>query len=623
MLRVAIIIFTLLGLTLLGPSLWAADPRCRAYPHQKRAAYASRIPLDAEAGAFSSRGRVPRRARAARISPLRLSGSVRIPQRVNLIDDHIFSKMEAAGVQPAPIISDQEFLRRVMLDLTGSIPTPEQVRTFLNDRGATKRSTLIQSLIGSDAFVDFWTKFFANQFQVTSQYYNLIGIPGRNLFHNYLRDFVERDRPYRDVARELISASGDTHQLGPPNFLMRGMQQGDPIQDTWDFLTNRVTTIFLGVQTQCVSCHDGEGHLEEINLYLAARERTEFMRLSAFFSRLNIAQVAVDAFGQQQKGIVIDRSVGAYHGIVEPENPGPRPPRSGGPYTPTYMFDGQRPQSGAWREELARLVTGDRQFARATVNYLWAHFFRVGIVDPPDGWDLNRIDPSNPPPAPWEVQPTHPALLEALTDEFIAGNYRIRPIIRLLAESGAYQLSSRYPGEWKPEYAPLFAKHFPRRLSAEEIYDAMSQATLFSRPFFVDGFEQPLTRAMQLPDPSEPRYDAAQGLLAFFGIGDWWRNPRTSRSSVIQVLFMMNDYEPNQRTFGNSHGWGSTRVARLTASLVTDEEAVQELFLATLGRDPAQDELATVLDHRKGDREQWLSDVQWALLNKADFLFNY
>ncbi len=92
----------------------------------------------------------------------------------------------------------------------------------MNDRRETKRSWLILSLIGSDAFVDFWTKFFANQFQVTSQYYNFIGIPGGNLFHNYLRDFVERDRPYAEVARGLISATGDSHQLAPPNFIMRG-----------------------------------------------------------------------------------------------------------------------------------------------------------------------------------------------------------------------------------------------------------------------------------------------------------------------------------------------------------------------------------------------------------------
>ena len=241
MLRIVILFAFLAG------SLWAGDLRCTAYPHGTRASYATRIPLDRAAQKLSSQGRQPSRARTAGASTRLVAASTRIPQRANFIDDHIFSAMETDGVGPAPLTSDQEFLRRVMLDLTGRIPTPEQVQSFLNDARTDKRSTLIDSLAGSDAFVDFWTKFFANQFQVTSTYYNFIGIPGRNLFHNYLRDFVERDRPYAEVARELISATGDSHQLAPPNFIMRGIQQGDPIQDTWDFLTNRVTTIFLGV----------------------------------------------------------------------------------------------------------------------------------------------------------------------------------------------------------------------------------------------------------------------------------------------------------------------------------------------------------------------------------------
>ena len=247
----------------------------------------------------------------------------------------------------------------------------------------------------------------------------------------------------------------------------------------------------------------------------------------------------------------------------------------------------------------------------------------MGIVDPPDGWDLARIDPSNPPPAPWEIQPSHPELLEALADEFIASNYRIRPLIRLIATSSAYQLSSRYPGEWEPSFTRYFAKHFPRRLSAEEAYDALAQATMTVTPFFVEGFDEPLTHAIQLPDPSEPRHDPANFFLFNFGTGDWWRKPRNTNSNVVQVLYLMNDYLPVSRTFGNSHGLGHTRVAQLTASRMDDGEAIRELFLATLGRSPDERELSLALGHRKGDREQWLSDIQWVLLNKLDFLFNY
>src|SRR5262249_39849507 len=264
-------------------------------------------------------------------------------------------KMAADGVGAAPVSTDAEFLRRVMLDITGRIPKPDQVEAFLNDSNPGKRSALIDSLIASEAFVDNWTLFFGNLFQVTSGYYNIIGIPGRNLFNGYLRDFVSSDRSYRDFASEVITASGDSHRSGPPNFLIRGLQQGELIQDTWDNVTNRVTESFLGVRSECISCHNGRGHLEPINLYLSVRRREDFWRQSAFLSRMDLPQFPVDAFNQQWHFIVTDRNSGSYHGVVPLNNPGPRPLRIGGPYDPTYMFTGEKPQAGEWREELGRI----------------------------------------------------------------------------------------------------------------------------------------------------------------------------------------------------------------------------------------------------------------------------
>ena len=203
----------------------------------------------------------------------------------NFIDDYIVDKMARAGVEPAPLTSDNEILRRLSLDLTGRIPSIDRVESFVADANPAKRARLIDELISSEAFVDYWTSFFLNHFGVTSEYYHFIGIPGRNLFYEYVRDFVARDRPYSDVVQELIASSGDSFEQGPLNFLVRGVQQNDPIQDTWDVLTDRITTKFLGVKTECVSCHDGARHREESNLYLAERTREEFWGLSAFLTR--------------------------------------------------------------------------------------------------------------------------------------------------------------------------------------------------------------------------------------------------------------------------------------------------------------------------------------------------
>lgn len=152
--------------------------------------------------------------------------------RANYVDDFLFHKMAADGVLPAPLTNDTEFLRRVTLDLTGRIPTPDEVRAFLADTRPDKRSKKIDALLSSDAFVDSFTLYWGNRFQVTSRYYNYIGLAGRTLFHALLRDFVKDDRSFRDLAPEPITATGASDRVGAVNFIVRGFQQGDPVQDT-------------------------------------------------------------------------------------------------------------------------------------------------------------------------------------------------------------------------------------------------------------------------------------------------------------------------------------------------------------------------------------------------------
>jgi len=594
---------------------YPSDHGCPVYPPSRRIAIESSLRLERLARDWVARPGTKSTTRSA-VSP------------ANFVDSFILDKMRRDAVEPAPVADDYEFFRRVSIDLTGRIPSPEEIEAFVDESAPDKRTKVIDSLLASPAFLDQWTHYFASRFQVTANYYQLVGIPGRNLFYFYLRDFVKNDRSWRDVATELITTTGDTHQTAPGNFIMRQMQQGDPIQDTWDTLTNTVTSEFLGVQTQCVSCHGGRSHLEEINLYLTRQRREDFMRLSAFFARLNITEIPVDIFNQQRKGILSDRSSGVYHGAVSAQNPGARPARTG-TFEPRYLFTREEPESGEWRKELARILTTDRQFARAAVNYIWARLFAIGIVDPPSAWDLDRIDPRNPPRAPWTLQPSHPELLEALSDFFIANNYRFRPLIRLLCESSSYQLASRYPGSWRAEYGRYFAKHFPRRLSAEEAYDAVVVATQTEMPMYVEGFAEPLLYATQLPDPSEPRgAGSISNFLFNLGRGDWWRTPTTSEGSVVQSLFLMNDTFTVQRSLGlnSSQGTpfnGTTRVARLLASRRNDQESVRYLFLATLGRLPSEEEIAAVMRRRGNDRDNWLSDLQWVLINRSEFLFNH
>ncbi|HLH16644.1 MAG TPA: DUF1553 domain-containing protein [Bryobacteraceae bacterium] len=599
----------LLAVGLFTVAAAATDPYCPAYPPDARARW-----KEAEA-----RLRAFRSYSAAHVHA-QVRGKVVLANMPNLIDQYIFGKMQADGVAPAPQSGDSEFLRRVYLDLTGRLPTVQQAQDFLNSTDPGKRPALVEQLLASPAYIDKWTLFYGNLFQVTSGYYNLISIQSRNLFNQYLREFVSSDRSWADVAREILTASGDSYQTGPPNYMVRGIQQGDPIQDTWDTLTDQNTVAFLGLKTLCVSCHDGRGHLEQINLFLAPKKRTDFWGMSAFLSRMGMDQVPIDDYFQRYHVILMDASSGGYPAWVDPNNPGPRPARYGGPYSPVFMLTGETPATGQYRSELARMITSNRQFARAAVNYIWAAMFTQGIVDPPGQWDIMRIDPNNPPPAPWTIQPTHPELINALADEFVSSNYSIKHMIRLMANSQAYQLSSQYGGTWNPVYDQYFARHIARRLAAEEVYDAVAQATMTAYPMEVEGYSAPINYAGQLPDPTEPRNDGTvQNFLNTFGRGDWWNNPRNSTSTIIQALFMMNDNSVNFRTFTGK----PNRVVWLLSQNLSDTDAINNMFLAALSRYPTAAEMQAINQDRTGTRDQWFTDIQWALLNKLDFLFNH
>jgi hypothetical protein len=224
------------------------------------------------------------------------------------------------------------------------------------------------------------------------------------------------------------------------------------------------------------------------------------------------------------------------------------------------------------------------------------------------------------------MQNTHPELLEALADFFIQNNYQFRPLFRLLVSSDAYQLSSRYEGQWQPAFVKYFAKHEPRRLSAEEMYDSLITATRTEQPMMASGLSRTLLYANQLPDPTEPATDfRVTDFLAQAGRGNWLTIDRASEPSILGLLYSMNDTQNVNRSLGNATLAVSSRnrVLQIDSSPVTDEEAVRLMFLATLSRPPSEAEVAKVIAYRSGLRAQWLSDLQWALLNKLDFIFNY
>jgi hypothetical protein len=269
---------------------------------------------------------------------------------------------------------------------------------------------------------------------------------------------------------------------------------------------------------------------------------------------------------------------------------------------------------------LAEEVTSDFQFARATVNYIWAHFFGIGIVDPPDAFDLARLDPNNPPPEPWTIQPSHPQLLDELARFFIANNYDLKALMREITNSNAYQLSSRYEGPWNPVDAPWQARHLVRRLDAEELHDALAQASGIPGNMRVREYPAPIQWAMQLPDTQTPGGTVGAFLDTFLR-GDRDENPRRRDLSVAQALDLMNDpFVIARSRASNPNGM----LARLLASGVDNETFVRTLYMSVLSRYPTSDEVVTSVNLlASGPRRQRAEDLLWSLYNKVDFVFNY
>jgi hypothetical protein len=591
------------------------DTGCPKYPEAIRARWASALERNRINTAF-------RRAPHPRLNAVTIS----LP-RNNFIDTLLFGRMSADGIAPAPLTTDAEFVRRVYVDLTGRIPQPDKVVSFLNDTSSGKRAKLIEDLLASDAYVSQFALYFANQFQVTRGNGTSVRLVGRNLFYNSLRTLVAQDQPYNQFVQNLLTSAGDADVVPGVNYFVRWIagEEYNPPQDFWDDMHDYVTTQFLGFRTACVSCHNGRGHLENINLWLAPKRRAEFWSSSAFLARTDFF-LQGEQDGNRIRFLLQDRSYGNYNGAVPVTNPGNRPQRYGANVTqPSFILNGAGPQTAAWRSDFVKLVTGDRQFARATVNYLWAYFFSTGIVDPPDGWDLARIDPENPPPSPWPVQNTQPELLEALADAFINSNYSLKTLVRTIANSNVYQLSSRYTGKWNPAFYSDFARHSPQRLSAEQMWDAIAVATQTEQPMNVAGFANPVMYANELPDPYEPWDNGnVTNFLSTLGRGNYNTIPRDSSPTLLGLLFLMNQYDVYSRVSEPYSQYNpENRAVRVALQPIGDTEAVRQIYLATLARFPSDAEVKTILGAARTDpRYIWLPRLQWALINKLEFIFN-
>jgi hypothetical protein len=544
--------------------------------------------------------------------------------RRNFIDDEIFNRLEAERIAPAPLSSDEEFFRRIHLDLTGRIPSAADVREFDANKDPNKRSALIDRLLFSDAYADKWTMWFGDLLEnnAGSTNFNNRGINARNAFYRYIWASVLEQNSMQSVVYGILTARGNTFEdFNPSNYILNGNAPGGPINDTYDMLMYKSARQFLGLgHYDCLLCHSGRGRLDSLSVWGKYETRTDAQRMAAFFARTQFRGNNPNDGSQN----VTDNTTGTY---ALPTTFGNRPNR---PMidnqrfaTPRYR-NGSVPSSGDWRAEYASFVVNDPMFAISFVNRVWKEMFNLGLVDAADSLDPDRLDPSKPLEAGWEYQATHPALLQRLAQDFVAKNYNLRELIRTIAESSAYQLSSRYPGEWNMRYVPMFARHYPRRLSGEEMHDAVAKATGVFARYTVQGWSDPVTWAMQLPDTSEPRSNGqANNFMNLFLRGNRDNITRSQGSTIQQASGLMNDAFIRDRIHVNQ-----SPTLRDVAALPTNEAKLETMYLTFLGRLPSEFERTRGLAHlatatTAAQRNTVLEDLAWALINKLEFQFSY
>jgi hypothetical protein len=540
----------------------------------------------------------------------------------NLIDHHLFGAMAKDGIPHAALSNDYEFCRRVYLDLTGRIPTPEQLMTFVDDTTADKREKLIDELVESQSWVEHWGYWYGDLVRACG---NRIGNPALKHFDQWLRQSLKEDKPYDRLVKEMLTASApNTNWMpdaAPAGFLTRWHVTGvtmyhDNYEDTADEIIVQSARIFLGINYQCISCHGGKGFLEKVSLDLVSKKRRDFWAMAAFFGKTRVRVIPYqDRYTITEDGAGYDTKAVSMVRLQ----------REGGEIHPTFMLTGEKADlSKPLRPQFARMLTNNPQFARATVNLIWKQFFGLGVVDPVDSFDMARQDPNNPPAAPWMCQPTNNELLDALARDFAAHRFSLKHLMRTIARSSAYQLSSRFDGQWKESYTPYFARHYVRSMTAEQLHDAISQATQvfgnYKRNDWVYGNAlEPLRFWTEASSPEEIGNGEAKNFLRTFGQANREQFDRQPGGSILQAMMLMNSPFVTKRVSAEN----GNLVDRLVKSAKTNPEIVDLLYLATLSRNPLPQEKRLAISWLEKDRRQGAEDLQWSLLNKLDFVFNY
>jgi hypothetical protein len=498
------------------------------------------------------------------------------------IDRHTANQWRKLGLTPSAPVSDERFLRRVNLDLTGTLPTAERVRTFVADRDPEKRAKLIDELLASPEYAEHFANKWSDVLRVKRRQ-DPNRAAGTFAFREWIRDAIAADLPFDQFARAILTATGDETR-NPPVVWYKEVQTPEQFVDD-------VSQVFLGQRVACAQCHH---HPYE------KWSQDDFWGMAAFFSKVGRKARPIAGAPNQQRPpqMIYLRTDGTVTNRRANRPAAPKPLDAD--IMPLAREDDPRPKLVDWIVDPKNPF-----FARALVNRYWAHFFSRGIVEPPD--DMRATNP-----------PTNPELLDALAKSFVESKYSLKALVREICTSATYQIDSQ-PIESNRDDRQNFARYYPRRLSAEVLLDAVSRAT--DSPTAFAGLPRDRhapDRALRLPDESFVSY-----FLDVFGRPQRisaCECERVGEANLAQVLHLLNSDEI-QGKLSRSGG----RAEQLAKDGRPDNEKIEDVFLHVLSRRPSEDEREAAQEQLRkhaGNPKQAFENLLWALLNTKEFLFN-
>jgi Protein of unknown function (DUF1549)/Protein of unknown function (DUF1553)/Bacterial Ig-like domain (group 2) len=504
---------------------------------------------------------------------------VTFPPEKNYIDKHVFAKLKVLGISPSKISDDSMFLRRLCIDVAGRLPTEEEVKKFLADQDPEKRTRKIDELLDSreyaDNFANKWNFILRNRRRKNDT------LDGSYNFYQWIWSNVYDNKPFDEFVTQLLTASG-SKEINPAVIWYREVDENNEmVEDT--------AQLFMGVRIQCARCHH---HPFE------KWSQNDYYGLSAFFTRMGKKNP------EAGMGLSATREKRIFHneGMATAKNP-----KSGVMLKPAGLGNDPFEISADHdpRVFLAKWMVSPKNpfFAKSLVNRYWKHFFSRGIVEPED--DMRETNPA-----------INPELLEALADDFIKSGFDLKHLVREICRSNTYQLSSM-PNKNNLADKQNFSRYYPRRLSAEILYDGFHQVTKTSASYknMPKG-----ARAIQLADSTLGPY-----FLKVFGqpTGDTaCECERSQEANLAQSLHLLNSTEVQQKI--NAANGRAALLAKETKR--THEEKINELYRWLYSRGPQQKELAVALGHiKKNEKDVKIAyeDILWALVNTKEFLFNH